>query len=87
MSEIKLSPEEKSAIVEKIKDYFSTELQQEVGQFDAEFLLDFFGSEIGPFFYNRGLYDARDIFSANLENIEDAIYAMEKVVSDSPKKN
>ncbi len=78
MSEIKLSNEEKAAIVEKIKAYFSTELQQEIGQFDAEFLLAFFGQEIGPFFYNRGLHDAKAIFAANLDNIEEAIYAMEK---------
>jgi uncharacterized protein (DUF2164 family) len=42
MSEIEFSREEKDAIVAKIKVYFESELEQDIGQFDAEFLLEFF---------------------------------------------
>ena len=41
MSEIEFSNEEKETIVQKIKLYFEQELNQEIGQFDAEFLLAF----------------------------------------------
>jgi len=58
MAEIEFSKDEKEIITQKIQTYFSEELDQNIGQFDAQFLLDFFSEEISPYFYNRGLYDA-----------------------------
>ena len=78
MAEIEFTKEEKDSIVRKIKRYFNDELDQEIGQFDAEFLLDFFTAEVGPYYYNRGLYDARSILETRLENIGEAIYEIEK---------
>ncbi len=59
MTNITFRKDEKALIVRKIQLYFSEELKQQIGQFDAEFLLDFVGQEIGSYFYNRGLYDAQ----------------------------
>lgn len=78
MAMIEFSKKEKEIIVHKIKLYFQGELDQEIGQFDAEFLLDFFSEEVGPYYYNRGLYDARSILESRLENIGEAIYEIEK---------
>ncbi len=78
MSKIEFSKEEKAVIVRKVQMYFSEELDQKIGQFDAEFLLDFFLEEIGPYFYNRGLYDAQAVLEKRLESIAEAIYEMEK---------
>lgn len=78
MANIEFSSAEKDILKDKIKKYFDRELNQEIGSFDAEFLLDFFAVEVGPFFYNRGLNDARAIISARLEDIDDAIYEIEK---------
>ncbi len=79
MSEIEFSKGEKEVIINKIKLYFSEELNQEIGQFDAQFLLDFFAEEIGGYFYNRGLYDAQAILEKRLSEITDAIYDLEKI--------
>jgi uncharacterized protein (DUF2164 family) len=76
--DIKFSAAEKDVIVRKIKLYFSEELQQQIGNFDAEFLLDFFAKEIGAYFYNRGLYDAQAILSSKLDDIQDATYQLER---------
>ena len=78
MSKIEFTKEEKELIVQKIKLYFNDELDQEIGQFDAEFLLDFFSEEIGPRFYNQGLRDARAVLETKLENIDEALYEIEK---------
>ena len=78
MSEISFTHEEREIICRKIQLYMREELDQEVGQFDAGFLLDFFAEEIGPYFYNRGLYDAQAILQSRLENIAEAIYEIEK---------
>ena len=82
MSEIEFSAEEKQELVQKIKDYFDSELKQEIGQFDAEFLLDFFAKEVGAYFYNKGLHDARDVFHATMQSVDEALYVIEKDTDD-----
>jgi len=79
MSEIEFSKQEKEILVKKIQLYFREELESEIGQFDAQFLLDFFTEEIGGYFYNRGLYDAQTILEKRMEEITDAIYDLEKI--------
>ena len=78
MPNISFSKDEKALIVRKIQLYFSEELKQEIGQFNAEFLLDFVGQEIGSYFYNRGLYDAQAALSAKIEDVQDAIFQLEQ---------
>ncbi|MBE9540003.1 MAG: DUF2164 domain-containing protein [Proteobacteria bacterium] len=78
MSQIEFTKKETDIICRKIQLYFHEELEQEIGQFDAGFLLDFFTEEIAPYFYNRGLYDAQSILESRLENIGEAIYEIEK---------
>ena len=78
MSKIEFSKDEKALIVRKVQLYFSEELKQQIRQFDAEFLLDFIGQELGSYFYNRGLYDAQATLSAKLEDIQDAIFQLEQ---------
>jgi len=79
MATIKFTSQEKEQIILKMQEYFSKELDQELGQFDADFLLDFFSTEVGAFFYNRGLYDAQAILTDKLDNISDAIYELEQL--------
>ena len=74
MTEINFSKEEQEIITQKLQRYFSKELDQELGQFDAQFLLD-----VGPYFYNRGLYDAQAVLERRLEDISEAIYELEKI--------
>lgn len=78
MSAIKFSKDEKERIIRKIQLFFSEELEQTIGQFDAEFLLDFFSEEVGAYYYNRGLFDTQAILESKLEIIADAIYELEK---------
>lgn len=78
MSEISFSSEEKAHIVRKIQLYFDQELKQQIGRFDAEFLLDFMAEEVGVYFYNRGLYDAQAILSKRLDDLSEAILDLEK---------
>lgn len=79
MADIEFSKPEKELIIRKIQQYFSKELDQELGQFDAEFLLDFFAGEVGAYFYNRGLRDAQSVIEAKVADIADALYEIEKV--------
>lgn len=78
MTAIEFNAEEKAVITQKLQRYLADELTLEVGQFDAEFLLDFISEEVGCYFYNRGLYDAQTVLNERFEDIGDAIVALEK---------
>ena len=78
MALIEFSKEEKEVIVNQIQLYFREELEQKIGKFDAEFLLDFISEEIGAYYYNRGLYDAQTILESKVESITDAFYEIQK---------
>ena len=78
MQTIDFSKEEKSILVRKVQLYFSEELKQQIGQFDAEFLLDFVSQELGAYYYNRGVYDAQAALVAKLDDVQDAIYQLEQ---------
>ncbi len=78
MSKIEFTAEQREMMVNKLQRYFEDELDQDLGQFEAEFLLDFLGKNIGAHFYNQGLHDARAIFEARIETIDEDIYGIEK---------
>ncbi len=77
MTGMEFTRDEKEVLVQKLKRYLDQELDVQVGQFDAEFLLEFFSKEIGVYHYNRGLKDAQDVFKSKVESITDAIYELE----------
>ncbi len=79
MSDLTFTEEEKAKLVHKIQNYFASELSEDIGQFDAEFLLDFFSKEIGAYHYNKGLQDARTLIEENTQNLLQTFYEMEKV--------
>ncbi|WP_415898794.1 DUF2164 domain-containing protein [Neptuniibacter sp. QD48_11] len=76
MKDIKLSQDQTDRMVSKIKRYFSDELDQDIGSFEAEFLIEFFAKEIGPHFYNQALADANRVF---VEKVEDASYLVQEL--------
>ena len=78
MSEIKLDQHQKTEAIDKLKKYFNDEMHQEIGQFEAEFLLDFFSKEVGVYFYNQGLQDAGKVFENKLEDVQQHLYELEK---------
>ena len=78
MGDIKFSEPEIEILVKKIQLYFADELDQDIKQFPARFLLTFFVEEIGPYFYNQALLDAQAVLEERMEGIRDALYEIEK---------
>ena len=78
MQKIEFTKDEKEILIRKIQMYFREELDQEIGQFHAEFLLDFFTEEVGPFYYNRGLFDAQAVLQKRVDSISEAIDELEQ---------
>ena len=75
---IQFTREERTAIGGRIRDFFARELDQDISQLQAEMVLEFFGDQIGGWFYNRGLADAQAVVTAKAEDIADAIYALQR---------
>ena len=78
MKPIAFSREETAAITGKLRAYLRDELEVDLATLPAEMLLDFLSREIGPFFYNRGLYDAQAIVAKKAEDIGEAIAGLER---------
>jgi len=75
---IKFTKEETEFLTRKVQHYFNDELDQQIGQFPAQFLLEFFSEEIGPYFYNKALLDAQAALESRIDTVSEAIYALEK---------
>ncbi len=78
MSDIRFTKEEKEILVEKVKIYFKEELDQDLGRFDADFLIDFFAKELGAYFYNRGVYDSQSLLAKRVGELTESLYELEK---------
>lgn len=79
MSEpIAFSKDETRAVTAALQRYFRDELDQDLGELPAQMLLDFIAAEIGPAFYNRGLYDAQAVLAKKVDDISEAMYGLER---------
>ncbi|MFM2586847.1 DUF2164 domain-containing protein [Vibrio sp. TBV020] len=78
MSKIEFTSQQKQAMSSALQRYLEDELDVEIGQFDADFLLDFITTKFGPAFYNQGLSDAQFIMQRKIVDIADEIYEIEQ---------
>jgi uncharacterized protein (DUF2164 family) len=78
VKQISLEKERRATVVERIQRHFADELDQHLGAFAAERLLEFFAEEVGGFYYNQGLADAQAVFARSVDNINDKIYSLEQ---------
>ena len=62
---ILLPDETRKALVDAIRHYFLDERDEEIGDLQASFFLDFVLKEVGPSIYNQAVKDAQ----ANLQRI------------------
>ncbi|AMH18906.1 hypothetical protein M988_1627 [Hafnia paralvei ATCC 29927] len=80
MSEITFSRDQTAHMVDKLQKYLQRELDVEIGDFDAEFLLDFFAKELGAHFYNQGMADALRVVEEKTESLVDTLTWLQKPI-------
>ncbi|WP_119396550.1 DUF2164 domain-containing protein [Salinibius halmophilus] len=80
MIDVDLSREQKEQLVAKLKRYFEDELDQDIGGFEAEFLLDFIGKELGAFYYNKGVSDAQLAVASKYSELTDLFFELEQTL-------
>lgn len=57
---------------------FSSAEREILTQRIVEFFLDFLTKQVGPYYYNCGLYDAQAALMKRFDDVKDAIYQMEQ---------
>lgn len=66
---IELTKQQSQEAVASLRRYFDQELEQEISEMRAKFLLEYFLKEITPLAYNRGVRDAEAYFRAKIEDL------------------
>lgn len=74
---IRLSDDRRKALLDAIRRWVRDEWDEELSDFRAEALLDFFVAELGPPVYNQGVRDASAYVEAKLADIEGEIFEPE----------
>ncbi|MCP4791296.1 MAG: DUF2164 domain-containing protein [Gammaproteobacteria bacterium] len=75
---IALEKSQRDVLIGELQNYMEMELDRALGQFEAEFLLDFIVEKLGPHFYNQGIYDAQASVSKQMDNLVESFYQLEK---------
>ena len=78
MAIIELEKPARDALTRKLQQYFQRELNQELGSFDAEFLLDFFAEQAGVLYYNQAVADIQAHLQKQMEELSYGIGELEK---------
>lgn len=74
MKSIELTKEVKEEQIKNIKEFFLSERDEAISDFQAETLLQFILREIGPQIYNQAIADAYALMSDKVEDL----YELEK---------
>lgn len=81
MPKIEFPKEDTDILTQKLQKYCAAELDVDLGDFDAQFLLDFIAKEMGSYFYNQGIYDAQALLHDKVEEISESLGQLEQAVS------
>ncbi len=73
--DVDMSPEERNAFIREISVFFDHQFDQEVSEFRAGILLDFFLAKLSPAVYNSAIEDARAFLAERLEDMEATLFA------------
>ena len=66
---IKVTKEQRDEMILAIKNYFSEEREEEIGDLRAGLMLDFILEELAPEFYNQGVSDAYTYMQDTIEDL------------------
>lgn len=74
---INLSDERKADLLQLLSEYFQENFDEDLSEFRAENLLNFFIKQLGPPIYNQAISDARAFMFKKLEDLDVEYYEPE----------
>ncbi|MGD6790769.1 DUF2164 domain-containing protein [Sutcliffiella horikoshii] len=75
---ISIPKEMKDQMIGRIQAYFEEERDEEIGELGADLLLDIFMKELGPYYYNQGIADAKALVEERWGSVEEDIEALKR---------
>lgn len=75
---IELSREARQAATAGLQKVLGEELDVEIGALQAGMVLDRLILDLGPLIYNRALTDARAVIAAKAEDMDEALYGLQR---------
>ncbi len=67
---IKCSKAEKASAIRSIQRFFEEEMETDIGELQADLVLEFFSKELAPLAYNKGINDAKHFLMIKAEDLE-----------------
>ena len=74
----KLTKEQQQLMISDIQFFFSQERDEEISEFAAESVLDFFKKSLAPHFYNAAIMDVKHVVDQQFSTLEDEILTLER---------
>lgn len=71
---INLAEERKDAVLNLFKDFYFEEFDEELSEYRAERILDFFIQKLVPQVYNQAIQDARGFMMKKLDDLDVEFY-------------
>lgn len=75
---IRLSDERRERVIAALRRFFAEELDQELSEFQAGRLVDFFVRHLGAPVYNQAIQDARGFLQTKLDDLDGEFYEPEE---------
>ncbi|HKP76300.1 MAG TPA: DUF2164 domain-containing protein [Longimicrobiaceae bacterium] len=77
---VRLSDERRATLVRLLRQHFENDFDDEISDFRAQGLIDFFVRELGPPVYNQGVRDACAYMQEKLTDVEGEVFETETPV-------
>ncbi|MBN8237079.1 DUF2164 domain-containing protein [Halobacillus kuroshimensis] len=75
---VKLKKEQQEYMAERIKEWFELERGEVIGDLAADQWVHQMAEEMGPFFYNKGVEDARRMVEQKVMNVDEDLRSLER---------
>ncbi len=79
MKKINLTKQQQEELVPALIEYFEDELDIELGNLQAQLLLDFLSEKVGPHFYNAGVIESIATLKESMESVEERIDLLRRI--------
>ena len=74
---VRLTDERRAEILRLLREYYREEFDEELSDFRAGNLLEFFVATLGPPVYNQAIQDARAFMAERLEDLDATFHEQE----------
>ncbi len=71
---IKLTDDRREALLATLKEFYAEHFDEQLSQFKADRIIDFFVAVLGPAVYNQAIQDARAFLFERLEDLDATFY-------------